>query len=260
MKIAVNQAYFFPYIGFFQLIESVDKFIIYENVSFRRRSWITRNQLLNKATGKPFYFGIPVRKKSSFSLIKDIKITENYQEWQRHLLGVLLHNYSKAPHFLETIDLLKTILESNKSDNIHGFNSHIIKDLCVYLEINTCIQYRNAKYDNLEKELDFLYALGEEGVQIKTDRKVQRILDICHKEGAKTYVNLPGGQDLYNSDIFNENNFDLQFLNLPKPRYMQFKNEFVPHLSIIDVLMHNGKEGTKALIERYSLLSPKMKI
>ena len=87
MKIAVNQAYFFPYIGFFQLIESVDKFIIYENVTFRRRSWITRNQLLNKASGKSFYFSIPVQKKSSFSLIKDIKITDDYQEWQRHLLG-----------------------------------------------------------------------------------------------------------------------------------------------------------------------------
>ena len=255
MKIAVNQAYFFPYIGFFQLIESVDKFIIYENVSFRRRSWITRNQLLNKSTGKPFYFSIPVQKKSSFSLIKDIKITEEYAEWRRHLLGVLLHNYSKAAYFLETIDLLKTILEKNEFKSIHDFNALIIKELCKYLEIKTCIQSCNAQYDKLEKELDFLYSLGQEGVLIKTDRKVQRILDICQKERATTYVNLPGGQSLYNADIFRENDFQLHFLNLPKLEYTQFKNDFVPHLSIIDVLMHNGKVGTKNLIESYKLVT-----
>jgi hypothetical protein len=255
MKVAINQAYFFPYIGYFQLIESVDKFIIYENVSFRRRSWITRNRLLNYASGEPFFFRVSVKKKSSYSLMKEVNISDRFPEERRYLLEVLSHNYSKAPYFKEVFGLLSYVLHKNKEKSIHDFNAEIIKELCEFIGITTCIQSDNRHYRYMETELDFIYNSTTKNLNIPLDKKVYRILDMCQFEKADTYINLPGGQELYDTNFFKEKNVALNFLNVPKVKYSQFKNDFVPHLSIIDVLMHNGKTGTKSLIENYDIIS-----
>lgn len=257
MKIAINQAYFFPYLGYFQLIESVDKFIIYENVSFRRRSWITRNRLLNYASGEPFFFRVSVKKKSSYSLMKEVNISDNFPEERRYLLEVLSHNYSKAPYFKEVFGFISYVLHKNQERNIHSFNAEIIKEFCEFIGITTHIQSDNRHYRHMEAELDFIYNSVGEDLKIPIDKKVYRIMDMCQFEKADSYINLPGGQELYNIDLFREKNIALDFLQVPDVKYQQFKSDFVPHLSIIDVLMHEGKEGTKSLIKGYSLISSK---
>jgi hypothetical protein len=102
--------------------------------------------------------------------------------------------------------------------------------------------------DEYKEIEDYLKTFSDE------DRKNERIFSICKQQGADTYINAIGGQELYSKDKFKENGIDLYFIKMDNIEYKQFSNEFIPNLSIIDVLMHNGKEGTKELLNRYTLV------
>jgi hypothetical protein len=247
MKLGIMQAYFFPYIGYFQLIEAVDKFIIYENVSFRKRSWITRNRLLNKSCETPYFINVPVHGSSSNKRIKDIEI--NYSsDWTTKLTKGIYHDYKHALHFDTIYPLLKDWL-SVKHKSLHDFNSQLIISICSLLSINTQIVYKNSEHLLLEDKLSSLADIS--GVTIKA----QRIIELCKVEQAEIYVNPIGGREMYDKSEFKSKGIDIYFTqqNEPLP-YPQFSNEFIPYLSIIDELMHSGIEGTKKSLKNYSLV------
>lgn len=252
MKLAIMQPYFFPYIGYFQLIHSVDKFIIYQHVSFRKKSWITRNRLLDKSIGMPFLFNIPVRQQSSNLLIREVEISGNSKEWNRKFLKILQQNYAKATHFKEIQFLLKKVLENLETNYLHEFNSKFIIAICEYLEIDTVIQYENEEFLMLEKELDYNYTDSDTLVTVK--KKTQRIIDMCRYEQSSHYINPNGGRQLYHKQLFKAHGIQLNFIETLDYKYNQFGFDFVPHLSILDVLMHIGKERTQELIKEYTLI------
>lgn len=226
------QPYIFPYIGYFQLISAVDKFIIYDDVNFIKKGWINRNNIL--VNGEASLITIPLKEVSQNKLIKEISISED-NNWRQKILKTIEISYKKAPFFNDVFHLLKNCIES-QSGSIAGFNLFFLKDICDYLKIVTEFVDTSSVYDNRNLK-------GE-----------ARILDICLKEKSRDYINPIGGVELYSKDKFLENNINLHFIKPLPLKYKQFDKEFVPWLSIIDVMMFNSVEDTGRMLKQYELI------
>jgi len=234
MKIAIMQPYFFPYIGYFQLINAVDKFVIYDNVNFIKKGWINRNRiLLNNAD---FLFTLPLVKISQNKLICETEISD-LNKFSTDFLTLLFQAYKNAPYYNEVIKIIKEILNYNtvKISDLIYYSFFIIFE---HLNIQKEIIIASKKYNNNNNNLK-----GE-----------HKILDICKIENADTYINAIGGQELYDNDFFQKQNIDLFFIKTNDVNYKQFNNVFIPNLSIIDVLMFNSKEEIKILLNKYQLI------
>mgnify|MGYP003610498903 CR=1 FL=1 len=234
MKIAVMQPYFFPYIGYFQMIKAVDAFVFYDDVNFIKQGWINRNRIL--VNGTPFMFTVPLEKANSFCLIKDTLINQKFfDSWKSKFQMTLNQNYKKAPHFTEINALIQNIFEKD-----YFFISEMaiesVTTISKYLRLQTEFFNSSKRYDNKDLERD------------------NRLIAICKSEGANHYVNALGGQELYNKDIFKAREIELSFIKSLPIEYKQFKNEFVPWLSIIDVLMFNSVEVVNEMLDKYELM------
>lgn len=230
MKIAVMQPYLFPYIGYFQLLNAVDKFVIFDDVNFIKKGWINRNNIL--VNRQKYLFTVPLIDASQNKLIKEIEIAGG--DWQGKFLKTLAQSYKKAPFFDETFALVEKIALSSEP----LIAKLIFRSLLVFkdaLKINTEIVPSSEIYNNRELKAQ------------------DRILDICKQEKATEYVNPAGGTQLYDRRIFAENGVKLFFLKTQPFSYGQFGDEFVPYLSIIDVLMFNGTAQTRELLLKYVL-------
>ena len=232
MKIAIMQPYTFPYIGYFQLIKAVNQFIFFDDVNFINRSWINRNNIL--VNSKKQLFTIPLHQATQNKLIKNTYISYN-QKWQIKLLKTIEYNYKKAPYFSVIFQLIKETINKN-SISIADLAILSIKNICKYLQIST--------HFLRSSELNY-------NCQLKS---VNKIIAICKKQGATNYINLSGGKNLYlpKVDLFLKNNLELSFLSLPQIKYTQFNSEFIPFLSILDVLMFNSPYEANQMIHQYS--------
>lgn len=235
MKLAIMQPYFFPYIGYFQLVAAVNKFVIYDDVNFIKGGWINRNNvLINK---KSNLFTVPLIKASSNTLINDTKINlKFYNIWKVKFLRSLEQSYKKAPYFTEVYNLIKNVLEINENDLISELAVNSIKNVIDYLQLDTEICETSENYNN------------------KTKSGQERVLDICGIEKASQYINPIGGIELYSKKTFKENGIVLNFIKSKPIIYTQFDNDFSPWLSIIDVLMFNSVIEVNKMVNQYELV------
>lgn len=236
MKIAIMQPYFLPYIGYYQLINSVDKFIIYDDVNYIKQGWINKNNLLSNNLISSFV--IPLDSPSSFNQIRNTKINPNqYEFWKIKILKTLNQNYRKAPYFNKCYELFLDIIDIKNLDiSISELNYISLKKISNYLEINTEIIKSSTQYNNSELKAQ------------------ERIIDICKKEKAEVYINLIGGIELYNKIDFKASNIDLFFIKTDEIYYKQFNDNFIPFLSIIDVIMFNSVNEIKKMLNKFSLI------
>jgi len=234
MKTALMQPYFFPYLGYFQLIHSVDEFVIFDQAQHIRRNWITRNRILSPHK-ETVYINIPVSKASRETKIKDIHIDNDFN-WQEKIVQQLLY-YKEAPNYIVVMKLLNEIF-SVKFDFISQFNIFLLKETCSFLNIRTNITVLSEKFPEIvdANEAD------EWGI------KVSQALN------ATTYINAIGGKEFYNQEKYNSNGLDIQFINPILNPYKQVNNHFVPALSIIDVMMFNNTREVMDMIEEYSFV------
>jgi hypothetical protein len=233
MKIAVMQPYIFPYIGYFQMINAVDKFVFYDNVNFIKQGWINRNKIL--VSGKDFLFTVPLEKATSFALINETKINQKfYPNWKAKFLQTLTQSYKKAPYFEDVYKLVSDTLDSQ-----HIFISDLaiesIRMIAKYLKMSTEFIVSSDTYNNVDME------------------RQERLFDICRKEGADHYINAVGGQDLYDKNDFQKEGIKLDFIKSLPISYKQLNHEFVPWLSIIDVLMFNEISEVQEILTKYQL-------
>ncbi|MGL2966849.1 WbqC family protein [Flavobacterium sp. XGLA_31] len=234
MKLAVMQPYLFPYIGYFQLINAVDKFVVYDDVNFIKQGWINRNNIL--ASGKPLLFSAPLKNQSSFQKINETELNERlYDSWAKKFLKTIEQNYKKAPHFETVFPLLKEVLETEEK-KIAQVAVNGLRMVVDYLGIDTEIVDSSVKYHNQE-----LHSQA-------------RILDICALENASQYINLSGGMALYSKEDFAAKGIALHFIQNEKITYRQFTDDFVPNLSIIDILMFNNITEIQGFLNQYKLL------
>jgi len=235
MKVAIMQPYIFPYLGYFQLLHAVDTFVVYDDVAFINRGWINRNRIL--IGSEPTYFTIPLSKASQNRLIKDTTIaSEQYDRFHKKFLATLHASYHKAPFYRETLRLVEEILAQNVG-SIADMACTSIKRVSTHLGIGTRIVGTSAVYAN---------------AQLK---KADRLIDICRQEGADTYINAAGGQELYTKEEFAADGITLRFLCSQPVEYPQVgRGSFVPHLSILDVLMNNSPATVAEMLSRFDLV------
>jgi len=229
MKVAIMQPYFFPYIGYFQLIHAVDLFVIYDDVNYIKGGWINRNFILSQ--GQRTRITLQLLGASSNLLINQIHIGNNSST----LLKTIQQSYARAPYFQEAIQLIENILSSEET-NLARFLDFSLREFCDYLGLDRVWRLSS----DLKKD-----------VALKGQKKV---LAICEELGASQYVNLPGGRELYDHTNFAEQGVQLSFLEPIINPYEQSEDKFIPYLSIIDVIMFNSQKKCQQMVREYEIV------
>ena len=229
MKLGIMQPYFLPYIGYFQLIEAVDKFVIYDDVQFIKGGWINRNNIL--LNNRRFLFNLLLKGASSNKLITDIHVQEN----QSKLIKTIESAYKKAPMYNIVFPLFLQIM-SFKEKNLARFVGNSIEELCKYMRIHTQLVYSS----DLKKDSSL--------------KAQEKILHICRLLDVDNYLNAIGGQVLYTKSDFENCGVRLNFIKTELISYKQFNDEFIPNLSIIDILMFNSIEEVDVMLNKFELV------
>ena len=235
----MNQSYFFPYIGYFQLIHAVDKFILYDHLTYIKGGWIQRNRI-GQPNNTACFITIPLQKRSPHKLISELSISRAY-DWQTKIITQLKNTYSRSSFFKETFPLIEDLIMKDFR-YITDFNCYSIKAIAQLLDIQTTI----VQGASIEEEL--------KNVSWPYQTKTQRILLACQQEKADTFVNAIGGKTLYSKEEFQEQGINLFFIQTEKQIQVGEWVKPMPDLSIIDVLFHYGINGTKDLLRAYQLI------
>jgi len=226
------QPYFFPYIGYFQLISAVDTFIVYDNIKYTKKGWINRNRILQN--GKDVMFSLPLKSDSDYLNVCERELAADFN--RDKLLNQFKAAYRPAPYFAQTFPLVEQIVR-HQDTNLFRFLHYSIVKTCEHLGIATVIRISS-------------------GIAIDHNLKNQdKVLALCAAVGASTYVNAIGGMELYSKETFREKGVDLKFIQSKPYEYAQLGDAFVPWLSIIDVMMFNPLETIRTRIStNYELI------
>lgn len=228
MTIAIMQPYLFPYIGYFQLMNAVDEFIVYDNIEFTKKGWINRNRIL--VNGKDEYLSFPLKKGSDFLEVKDRELAETWPAERKRILNRIRESYRKAPCFSQALPVIEEAILFEES-NLFGFIFHSLITTKNYLGIKTPLIVSST---------------------IAIDHNIKsaaKVMALCKARNADGYINPIGGIGLYDREDFKANGIGLQFLQTDTVEYPQFGNAFIPHLSIIDVMMFNSKETIQSYLQ-----------
>lgn len=226
------QPYFFPYIGYYQLIGAVDVFVIYDNIKYTKKGWINRNRMLQN--GKDVMFSLPLKSDSDSLNVCERELAADFK--RDKLLNQFKGAYHRAPYFSQTYPLIEEVVRYGNS-NLFRFLHHSITRTCEHLGIPTEIRISS-------------------GIAIDHSLKNQdKVLALCTALGADAYLNPIGGTELYSKESFCERGIDLKFIQSEPFEYPQFGDAFLPWLSIIDVMMFNSLDAIRAcLSSRYKLI------
>lgn len=226
------QPYLFPYIGYFQLIHTADKFVIHDDIQYIKGGWINRNRI--QINDKDYLFTFSLKKDSSLKNINTRLFSDQFTKEKAHFLRLIQNNYKKAPYFLNVYNLLTKILDFNEL-NISSFITNSLKLICNYLEIRTPFYISSKLKKNNELK-------GQD-----------RVINICQALKTKIYINPNGGKILYSKEVFKKNKILLFFLQTNNISYEHNKQPFIPNLSIIDVMMYHSKTELNHILNKYSL-------
>lgn len=214
MRLAIMQPYFLPYIGYFQLMQAVDVFVIYDNIEFTKKGWINRNRFL--LNGKPETFSIPVKKSNDYLHVVERTISPEFKP--QKMFARFEGAYKKAPFWKEHEELIREVL-GHAETNLFEYIAHSVQSFSEVLAIKPKV-------------------IRSSQVDIDHDLKGQdKVLAICKALEAKTYINTSGGVELYDRSAFAEQSIELQFIRSTPFEYEQFNHAFVPWLSVLDLLM-----------------------
>ena len=228
MKLAVMQPYLFPYIGYFQLIYAADIFLIYDDVAYIKRGFVNRNNLLTPNGVTRFTVSVPGG--SQNKLFSDLKFSRNVDK----VLKMIEHGYSKAPYFDDVFPIIRETLE---------FEDRSIASVCMK-------SYENIfSYLSIDRKIRKTSDLDYD----RSTSALERLVMLCEYFGADCYINSPGGRKLYAKPDFANRGIKLKFIDSLPVTYSQGTSEFVPNLSIIDVLMRCSPETVKNFLTYYEL-------
>lgn len=228
------QPYFCPYIGYFQLMNAVDKFIVYDNIEFSKKGWINRNRIL--VDGKDSFISLTLKKASDYLFVNDRFLSDSWSLERKKILNKIKEAYRKAPHFSEVYALIEKIILFEEN-NLFGFILNSLNQIKIFLGIQTSFI--------ISSEINIDHSMKAE----------KKVIEICRAMKSRTYINPIGGIGMYEKENFKKDGIDLFFLKTDDITYSQFGNKFIPSLSIIDVMMFNDIENIKELLNNsYSLI------
>ncbi len=232
MRIAIMQPYLFPYIGYFQLMNAVDTFVIYDNIEFTKKGWINRNRIL--VNGQDDYFTLPLKKDSDFLHVNQRVLSETISSDKTKIINKLSELYKKAPQYQTVFPIVEAVFK-NDERNLFEFILVSLKAVKDYFEIPTEIV--------ISSTINIDHSLKSEA----------KVIAICKELQATAYLNAIGGVALYSKAVFEANHLQLNFIKSNPIEYRQFDNDFIPWLSIIDVMMFNSKEEIKNFLSNISV-------
>lgn len=232
MKVAVMQPYFFPYLGYFQLIDAVDLFVVYDNIKYTKKGWISRNRVLRH--DEAVVFSLALKRASDALDVRERELAADFDAGR--LLNQIREAYRLAPCFGQVFPVIEQVVQYGDRNLFRYLHNSIVKT-CEYLGIDT----RIAKSSDIEID----HAL----------RHQDRVLAICEAVGASVYVNAIGGVELYSREAFQARGIELRFIRSKPFEYRQFDAPFVADLSIIDVMMFNSADAiAECLASNYELI------
>lgn len=229
MKVGIMQPYFMPYIGYFQLMKAVDKYVVYDDVNYIKGGWVSRNNIL--MNGEKKMFTIRLQGASPNKLFNQIEVADDFRKFMKTLQTY----YAKAPYFVPASGLIERII-SYPEKKLSLFIMSSFQEILDYLNIKT--------------EL-ILSSVLPKDCSLKGKDKV---IQICKLLKSDNYINAIGGQELYDKKDFEQQSINLFFLEPELKPYPQLSADFVPYLSFIDVLMNNSPESINSLLDCYKLI------
>ncbi len=228
--IAIMQPYLFPYLGYFQLIHAVDTFVLYDDVNYIKQGYINRNSLLS--AGETQRFTIPVPGASSFKKICELEYS--IQNNDKFLKGIA-QAYSKAPYYNDVYPIIEKII---------NFEDRNIGALCKY-SFEVIFSYLGSYKKFLRSsEIDYDH----------NGPASDKLISIIKRLNEDSYLNSYGGRELYDGEFFKSCGVKLQFIKMNNIKYQQGNVDFIPNLSIIDVMMWNDINVVKELLQAYDII------
>lgn len=233
MKIGIMQPYFVPYLGYWQLMNAVDRYVVYDDVNYIKGGRVNRNSILQN--GQSQYFNLPLIGASPNKHINEVEVNNDPKQ-QEKLLRTLEMCYKKAPYYAQVQPIFQEIFTQTET-NLAKYLFFSFQKIGAYLGITTELILSS----ELEKDC--------------TLKAHDKVIAICKELGADHYYNSVNGIPLYepHRSLFDENGIQLCFPKMRDISYKQFKGEFVPYLSIIDVMMFNSQEECQRLLLEYDL-------
>lgn len=230
-RIGIMQPYFMPYLGYFQLMAAADKMVIYDNIQYTKKGWISRNRFLRNGTDA--VFSLSLKNAPEGLSVRERQLADTYD--RNKLINQLREAYRRAPVFASAFPVVEACI-SNPEPNLFKYILHSIQQVCTYAAIDTPIIISSAV--DMDHDL----------------RAQEKVTAMCLALGGSEYTNLPGGRALYDPEAFRAAGLTLSFLQPRDVVYEQFTNPFVPWLSIIDVMMFNPQEVVRDILHsRYDI-------
>ena len=224
MKVAIHQPNYLPYLGFFHKLSLVDTFVIMDDTQYDKK-FTNRNKI--KVPGKWIWLTVPINKKHKFVANKIVEIN-NEENWQSDHFEKINHSYSNSEFFKKNYKTIFEKIYSKKWDHLFTLNYELIIQLIDWLDIK-------------------IEVIKESELNIKGN-STERLVNISKKIGAETYVSGIGGKEYMNEKMFETNNIKIEYQNFKCPIYKQvFNSEFIPNLSIIDLLFNIGPKSLSKL-------------
>jgi hypothetical protein len=230
------QPYFFPYLGYWQLIDAVDCFVLFDEAQYIKQGWINRNRIL-KPDGGWQYIHVPVMRHPRSVPIYDVRLVTD-GKWKLRILNQLAHYKRKAPFFNETFATVEAVLMNEDEEKLGELNCRVVRELCDMLSISTeLVVSSKQRFDYSEVKETKDWALAH-AVQL----------------GATELINPVGGFGLLDMEKFKARGISLSTIEIPDIVYSQSQPRFEPSLSIIDVLMHNGRSRTREFLAQQKIV------
>ena len=225
MKITIHQANYFPYPGFFQKVSLSDVYVVLDKAQFQFDT-TNRNKIITP-NGSWTRISVPIKKGQKFFENRNVEIN-NDLPWAKENWNLIQKSYNESPFFYLYKDFLDSIYKK-RWNLIFNLNLQILKKIFDWLDIKTEIV--------LESELNV------------TGTSSKRLLNICKKLGADTYISGIGGKRYLDEKLFEKNRIILKYQNYNPITYHQYRpKSFIPNLSIIDLLANVGSESGKCLL------------
>jgi hypothetical protein len=237
MRIGIMQPYFFPYLGHFALIANVDTWIVFDVTQYTPRTWINRNRVLHPTSGAN-WVSIALKNSSMSIKIREAHVLD-VAVAAKSTLGKLSHYRHKAPHARQVEEIVKATFASvGDDDSLVALNVAGLNAVCAHLGV----PFRPSICSEMNLCLPDQLGPGEWA------------LEISSRVGATTYVNPFGGRALFNAKEFGKRGVTLEFLKAQDFIYPTGPFEFIPNLSILDVLMWNSPEVVRGALQTSSTI------
>lgn len=220
---AIVQSNYIPWKGYFDLINLVDEFILFDDMQYTRRDWRNRNLIKTRAGLK--WLTIPVAVKGNFfQKIKDTRVSD--PGWGRTHWESIVHNYSKANHFAAFREVFESLYLGSQESFLSQINYAFLTAICKILGIETRITWCD-DYESVEG-------------------KTERLVSICKQAGATTYISGPAARDYIDEGLFNYADISLEYMDYSAyPEYRQLFPPFEHGVSVIDLIFNEGPDAPK---------------